>query len=212
MNVKQAMQLYAVTDRAWTGKQTLMQQVEAAIKGGATMVQLREKTLDRESFFNEAVEMRKLCSRYGIPFIVNDDIEIAIACGADGVHVGQEDLEAGKARKLLGKSRIIGVSAKTPEQARAAQAAGADYLGCGAMFATSTKINTSCIGPEALKAVCAAVDIPVCAIGGITKENMPLLAGSGADGAALVSAIFGAADIEAECRRLLALSKEVFEL
>ncbi|MBR4150996.1 MAG: thiamine phosphate synthase [Firmicutes bacterium] len=206
------MQLYAVTDRAWTGKQTLMQQVEAAIKGGATMVQLREKTLDRESFFNEAVEMRKLCSRYGIPFIVNDDIEIAIACGADGVHVGQEDLEAGKARKLLGKSRIIGVSAKTPEQARAAQAAGADYLGCGAMFATSTKINTSCIGPEALKAVCAAVDIPVCAIGGITKENMPLLAGSGADGAALVSAIFGAADIEAECRRLLALSKEVFEL
>ena len=212
MNVKQAMQLYAVTDRAWTGKQTLMQQVEAAIKGGATMVQLREKTLDRESFFNEAVEMRKLCSRYGVPFIVNDDIEIAIACAADGVHVGQEDLEAGKARKLLGKSRIIGVSAKTPEQARAAQAAGADYLGCGAMFATSTKINTSCIGPEALKAVCAAVDIPVCAIGGITKENMPLLAGSGADGAALVSAIFGAEDIEAECRRLLALSKEVFEL
>jgi thiamine-phosphate pyrophosphorylase len=210
MDIRSAMQLYAVTDRAWTGEHTLMQQVEAALKGGVTMVQLREKTLDRESFFEEALEMRRLCGRYGVPFIVNDDVEIAIACGADGVHVGQSDLEAGKARKLLGKSRIIGVTAKTPEQARAAEAAGADYLGCGAMFVTSTKPDALNITYAQLAEVCASVSIPVVAIGGITGENMPTLKGCGAAGAALVSAIFSARDIEAECRMLKGLTAEVF--
>ena len=188
----------------------MMQQVEAALKGGVTMVQLREKTLDRESFFEEALEMRRLCGRYGVPFIVNDDVEIAIACSADGVHVGQSDLEAGKARKLLGKSRIIGVTAKTPEQARAAEAAGADYLGCGAMFATSTKPDALNITYEQLAEVCASVNIPVVARGGITAENMSTLKGCGAAGAALVSAIFSARDIEAECRMLKDLTEEVF--
>lgn len=201
------MLLYAVTDRAWTGRQSLLEQVECALKGGATCVQLREKTLDEAAFLAEAVEMKKLCAQYGVPFIVNDNVELAIRCGADGVHVGQSDMEAGHVRELVGEQMIVGVSARTVEEALAAQAAGADYLGVGAMFSTATKLDAHVLSYQTLKDICAAVRIPVTAIGGINRENLMSLAGSGVDGVALVSAIFAAEDIEAACRRLKSLSK-----
>lgn len=209
--VKDAMLLYAVTDRSWVGTQTLMEQVECALKGGATCIQLREKHLDAEDFLQEALEMKKLCKKYSVPFLINDNVEIAIGSGADGVHVGQSDMEAGNVRELLGPDKIIGVSAQTVEQAKKAEAAGADYLGVGAVFSTSTKLDAREVSHEVLKEICAAVKIPVVAIGGISKKNIPELSGSGADGVALVSAIFGAEDIETECRELKALSREMTE-
>ena len=206
---KENMRLYAVTDRAWTGRQSLMEQVECALKGGVTCVQLREKELDEAAFLEEAIQMKQLCARYGVPFIVNDNVEIAVKCGADGVHVGQSDMEAGHVRQMVGDKMMIGVSARTVEEALAAQAAGADYLGVGAMFSTSTKLDAHVLSHQTLRDICAAVDIPVTAIGGINEENMMLLSGSGVDGVALVSAIFAAEDIEAACRRLKTLSEEM---
>ena len=207
---KKAMLLYAVTDRAWVGKQTLYEQVESALKGGATCVQLREKELGEEEFLNEAKEIAALCRRYGVPFFVNDNVDIAIACGADGVHVGQEDMEASKVRERVGDKMMIGVSAHTVEEALTAVRNGADCLGVGAMFSTSTKADADVLPVETLAAICEAVSIPVVAIGGINKRNMKELAGTGADGVALVSAIFGAEDIEAECKELRKLSEETF--
>lgn len=200
------MLLYAVTDRSWVGKQTLYEQVESALKGGATCVQLREKELDEAAFLEEAVEMKKLCAKYGVPFIINDNVQIALKCGADGVHVGQSDMAAGNVRKAVGDKMIVGVSAQTVEQALAAQAAGADYLGVGAVFPTSTKSDAREVSRQTLKDICAAVDIPVTAIGGINKGNMAELSGTGVDGVALVSAIFAAEDIEEECKILKKLS------
>lgn len=202
------MLLYAVTDRSWVGKQTLYEQVESALKGGATCVQLREKELDEAAFLEEAVEMKKLCAKYGVPFIINDNVQIALKCGADGVHVGQSDMAAGNVRKAVGDKMIVGVSAQTVEQALAAQAAGADYLGVGAVFPTSTKSDAREVSRQTLKEICAAVDIPVTAIGGINKGNMAELSGTGIDGVALVSAIFAAEDIEEECKILKKLSEE----
>lgn len=204
---RENMLLYAVTDRAWTGRQSLLEQVECALKGGVTCVQLREKELDEATFLAEALAMKKLCAQYGVPFIVNDNVEIAIRCGADGVHVGQSDMEAGHVRALVGEKMIIGVSARTVEEALAAQAAGADYLGVGAMFSTATKRDAHVLSQQTLKDICAAVRIPVTAIGGINRENLMRLAGSGVDGVALVSAIFAAEDIEGACRQLKALAK-----
>ncbi|MGM9661112.1 MAG: thiamine phosphate synthase [Faecousia sp.] len=206
---KQAMTLYAVTDRAWVGKQSLYEQVESALKGGATCVQLREKELDDAGFLEEAKTIRALCKRYHVPFIVNDNVDIAIACNADGVHVGQEDMKAWDVRNKVGDAMIIGVSAHSVEEAQEAVRNGADYLGVGAMFSTSTKADVSVLPVDTLKAICAAVEIPVVAIGGIHKENIMTLAGTGVDGVALVSAIFGAKDIEAECRELRALSEKM---
>lgn len=200
------MLLYAVTDRSWVGKQTLYEQVESALKGGATCVQLREKELDEAAFLEEAVEMKKLCAKYGVPFIINDNVQIAMRCGADGVHVGQSDMAAGNVRKAVGDKMIVGVSAQTVEQALAAEKAGADYLGVGAVFPTSTKSDASEVSRQTLKDICAAVDIPVTAIGGINKGNMAELSGTGVDGVALVSAIFAAEDIEEECKILKKLS------
>lgn len=206
---KETMRLYAVTDRAWTGRQTLLEQVEDALKGGATCVQLREKELDEEHFLQEAIAMKNLCHQYGVPFIVNDNVEIAIECGADGVHVGQNDMEAGAVREKTGPNMIIGVSAQTIEAALAAQAAGADYLGVGAVFPTSTKLDAAEVPHNRLKEICEAVDIPVTAIGGISEKNIMELAGSGVDGVALVSAIFSAENIEEECRKLRELSERM---
>ena len=206
---KEYMQLYAVTDRTWVGEQTLLEQVEAALKGGVTCVQLREKELDEEAFLEEAMEMKVLCEKYHVPFIINDNVEIAIKCKADGIHVGQKDMEAGNVRKLVGDDMMIGVSARTVEQALKAQEAGADYLGVGAMFTTTTKLDANQVSFETLNAIFEAVTIPVVAIGGISKANMLELAGSGADGVALVSAIFAAEDIEEECRELGTLSRKM---
>lgn len=202
-----AVRLYAVTDRAWTGRQSLYEQVESALRGGATCVQLREKALDYSAFLAEARALCALCRRYGVPFLVNDNVDIALACGADGVHVGQDDLNAARVRERLGPDKIIGVSAHSVAEAVEAVKNGADYLGVGAMFSTSTKTDASVLPLETLRDICAAVEVPVVAIGGIGRKNLPLLAGTGADGVALVSAIFSAADIEAECRALLALSE-----
>ena len=206
---KQHMLLYAVTDRAWTGKQTLYDQVEAALKGGVTCVQLREKELDETAFLQEAKELCALCRRYGVPFLVNDNVEIAIACGADGIHVGQEDLAAGEVRRRVGENMILGVSVHTVEEACQAVRDGADYLGLGAVFPTSTKTDVEQMPNETLRAICDAVDVPIVAIGGINRGNILRLAGSGVDGVALVSAIFSAEDIEGACRELRALSEEM---
>lgn len=206
---KETMLLYAVTDRSWVGKQTLYEQVESALKGGATCIQLREKELDEAAFLEEAVALKKLCGQYGVPLIINDNINIAIKCGADGIHVGQSDMEAANVRKAVGEKMIIGVSAQTVEQALAAQSAGADYLGVGAVFPTSTKLDASEVSHQTLKEICAAVDIPVTAIGGINKNNIAELSGTGVDGVALVSAIFAAENIEEECKLLKKLSYEM---
>ena len=202
--------LYAVTDRAWlTGDQTLAWQVEQALEGGATMIQIREKHLSRCAFQAEAQELKTLCRRYQVPLIVNDDVDLALEIGADGVHVGQEDLEAGQARAKLGPNRILGVSAHSVEQALRAQAAGADYLGVGAVFPTGTKTDAGLLSHQALRDICAAVDIPAVAIGGITKENMMQLAGSGICGVAVVSAIFAQPDIRSATRHLLTLCRDM---
>lgn len=206
---KRHMLLYAVTDRAWTGKQTLYEQVEAALKGGVTCVQLREKNLNEAAFLQEAKDICALCRRYNAPFIINDNVEIAIACGADGIHVGQEDMAAGEARRRVGDGMILGVSVHTVEEARQAVRDGADYLGLGAVFPTSTKTDVEQMSSETLQTICHAVDVPVVAIGGINRDNLLKLAGSGVDGVAMVSAIFSAEDIESTCRELRALSERM---
>ena len=206
---KEMMLLYAVTDRAWTGKQTLMEQVEDALKGGATCVQLREKELDEETFLQEAVEMKALCEKYQVPFFINDNVEIAVKCKADGIHVGQEDMAAAKVRQQVGHEMMIGVSVHSVEEALEAVKNGADCLGVGAMFSTATKTDADVLPKQVLRDICAAVDIPVVAIGGISKENMAELKGTGVDGVALVSAIFAAEDIAGECRLLRRMSEEM---
>ena len=206
---RQTMRLYAVTDRAWVGRQTLPEQVEAALKGGATCVQLREKELDGTALLEEAKVLAALCRRYGVPLIINDNVEVALASGADGVHVGQDDLTVEQVRRLAGDRLIVGVSAHSVEQALAAQAGGADYLGVGAVFATATKSDAHVLPRETLAEICRAVDIPVVAIGGIGEDNLLQLAGTGVDGAALVSAIFSAPDVEGQCRKLRALSERM---
>lgn len=196
------MLVYAVTDRSWLKGESLRDQVEKALKGGATFVQLREKNLDRGLFLEEALAIKELCASYHVPFVINDDVEIALASGAGGVHVGQKDMDVKEARRRLGPGKIIGVSCKTVEQAKAAEAGGADYLGVGAMYPTDTKSDTSQVTVETLRDICRAVDIPVVAIGGIRADRIEPLKETGADGVAVVSAIFGQPDIEAAARGL----------
>lgn len=198
------LRLYAVTDRSWLGEQTLYEQVELALRGGATCVQLREKELDRDGFYREAKELKTLCARYGVPLIINDNVALAMEVDADGVHVGQEDMDAQDVRSLIGPDKILGVTAKTIEQAQNAQRNGADYLGSGAVFGSTTKWNAKPMSRELLQSICESVTIPVVAIGGIHRGNIATLAGTGIRGAAVVSGIFAAADIEAECRYLRA--------
>lgn len=203
------MLLYAVTDRAWVGQQSLYEQVESALKGGVTCVQLREKELAEDAFLAEAIELAALCKRYGVPLFINDNVEIAIACKADGIHVGQEDMQAAQVRQRVGDSMMIGVSVHSVEEALEAVRNGADCLGVGAMFSTATKTDADVLTMETLRKICHAVDVPVVAIGGIGKHNLMQLAGTGVDGVALVSAIFAADDIEHECDLLRKLSEEM---
>ena len=193
--------IYAVTDKAWTGKLSLKEQVEEALKGGATMVQLREKELDKG--------IRRITEDYNVPLMIDDNLELALACRADGLHVGQDDMEASEARRLLGPDRILGVTAKTVDQARKAQAAGADYLGSGAIFGTSTKADARPMTMETLNAICDCVDIPVVAIGGICLDNIGRLAGSHAAGAAIVSGIFGVPNIRETTEKLVKAMEEI---
>ena len=205
---KKDLLLYAVTDRSWLGEQTLCEQVEEALKGGATFVQLREKELDDDTFLAEAIEIQELCKRYKVPFVINDNVEIARKINADGVHVGQSDMEAGDVRALLGENKILGVSAQTVEQAILAEQRGADYLGVGAVFHTGSKADADDVSYETLKAICEAVSIPVVAIGGIGKHNVLELSGSGICGVAVISAIFAAEDITSATAELKALTEK----
>ena len=208
---KDMMRLYAVTDRSWLRGQTLFEQVEQALLGGVTLVQLREKELDEASFLREAVDMTKLCHRYGVPLLINDNVDIARRSGADGVHVGQDDMNAASVRSILGSQMIVGVTAKTIEQAIRAQEAGANYLGSGAVFGSATKLNAKPMTKELLKSICNAVSIPVVAIGGINRHNILELAGTDISGVAVVSGIFAADDIEAECRHLRSIVKSIIK-
>ena len=199
---KEDMVLYAITDRHWLNGESLYQQVEKALQGGVTFLQLREKNLDKELFMKEAREIKELCRKYKVPFIINDNVEIAKAIDADGVHVGQSDMEALDVRKTLGEDKIIGVTAKTVEQALKAQAHGADYLGVGAVFGTTSKADATKLDHKILKEICEKVEIPVVAIGGITEENVTELAGNGICGVAVISAIFAQPDIEQATKEL----------
>lgn len=208
---KKELMLYAVTDRHWLGDETLYDQVKKALDGGATFVQLREKKLDREDFLAEALEIQKLCRKYGVPFVINDEVSIAKVIDADGVHVGQSDMEAMDVRKVLGPDKILGVSAQTVEQAITAEKHGADYLGVGAVFATGSKDDADDVSHETLKAICEAVSIPVIAIGGITKDNVSELVGSGICGVAVISAIFGQNDIKKATEELKVSVEKMLE-
>ena len=205
---KKDLLLYAVTDRSWLGEQSLYEQVEEALKGGATFVQLREKELDDAAFLAEAIEIQKLCRNYHVPFVINDNVEIALKMNADGVHVGQSDMEAGDVRALIGEDKILGVSAQTVEQAVLAEQRGADYLGVGAVFHTGSKADADDVSHETLKAICEAVSIPVVAIGGIGKHNVLQLKGSGICGIAVISAIFASEDIRSAASELKALTEQ----
>ena len=206
---KKSLLLYAVTDRTWLNDETLYEQVEKAINGGVSFVQLREKRLDEESFLNEASEIQKLCRKYDIPFVINDNVEIAKKINADGVHVGQSDMEAVNVRAIIGDDKILGVSVQTVEQAVLAQKQGADYLGVGAVFPTGSKADAEDVSYETLKAICEAVNIPVVAIGGISVGNVLKLKGSGISGIAVISAIFAAEDIVSATNNLKQLTAKV---
>lgn len=188
--------LYAVTDRAWVGKQTLLEQIEDALKGGATIIQLREKNLDEDSFVREAIQVRELCHRYNVPLIINDNVDVALKSGADGVHVGIEDAPVEEIRKRVSDDFIIGATCKTVKQAKIAEEAGADYMGVGAVFPSPTKTNAIRITNELLRNIVSSVSIPAVAIGGIGYDNVCEIKGSSVSGVAVVSAIFGAENIE----------------
>ena len=207
---KKDLLLYAVTDRRWLNGRTLCDAVRESLEGGVTFVQLREKNLDKKEFLDEAVKLRDLCREYHVPFVIDDDVDICIESGADGVHVGQSDMEAGEVRAKLGPDKIIGVTARTVEQALLAEKRGADYLGVGAAFPTGSKDDAKPLSHETLKAICEAVSIPVIAIGGITAQNVSKLSGSGICGIAAISSIYAADNITLAAEELKeAVSKAV---
>ena len=206
---KEDLLLYAVTDRHWLNGETLYSQVEKTLEGGTTFVQLREKELDEAHFLEEAKKIKELCDRYHVPFVINDNVDIALEIDADGVHVGQSDMEAGDVRAKLGPDKIIGVSTQTVEQAILAEKHGADYLGVGAVFPTTSKDDAAEVSYDTLKAICEAVSIPVVAIGGITQENVVKLTGSGIDGVAVISAIYAQKDIKKAAADLKAAVKAI---
>lgn len=206
---RETLQLYAVTDRAWEGRFTLLEQVKQALKGGVTIVQFREKNPDKEIFLWEALKIKELCKQYQVPFIINDHVELALEVGASGVHVGLEDTPVCQIRKKVPKDFMIGATAKSVEQAVEAERQGADYLGVGAIFPSPTKKDAKATSVEELGRICDAVKIPVVAIGGLTKDNLSVLEGTPISGVALISAIFGAKDIEKE---VMLLKKKVGEM
>lgn len=209
---KNMLLLYAVTDRSWVGRQTLYEQIEDALIGGVTIVQLREKNLDDDEFVREAVQIKELCHQYNVPIIINDRVDVALKSGADGVHVGIEDAPVAEIRKMTGENFIIGATAKTVEQARNAEISGADYIGVGAVFPSPTKKNAIRITTEELKEICSSVSIPAVAIGGIGIENADKLRGGGMSGIAVVSALFAAEDIKKTAAELKEKAYAVAEL
>ncbi len=209
-DIKKGMLLYAVTDQSWLKEgQSLLSVCEDVLKNGATFLQIREKDLDTNSFEAEAAKLKNLCARYKVPYVVNDSVEIALAIDADGVHVGQSDIKGRDIRSMIGPDKILGISAGTVEEAITAENAGADYIGVGAVFGTSTKKNARNLTVEKLKEISSAVSIPVVAIGGINSKNLMELSGSGIDGVAVVSAIFAAEEPGKATAELLVLAKEM---
>ena len=209
-DIRKGMLLYAVTDQSWLKEgQTLLSVCEDVLSNGATFLQIREKDLDADSFEAEAARLKALCAQYKVPYVVNDSVEIAMAIDADGVHVGQSDIKGRDIRSMIGEDKILGISAGTIEEAIAAEKAGADYIGVGAVFATGTKKNARNLSVEALKKIVSAVSIPVVAIGGINSKNLMELRGSGVDGVAVVSSIFAAEDPGEATARLLELAREM---
>lgn len=209
--IKKAMCLYAVSDSMWLNGRTLPEVIRESLEGGATFMQIREKNLPYDEFLELAKEVKKVTDEFRVPYVVNDEVEIAKAIDADGVHIGQSDKALVDARKILGSDKIIGVSAQTVEQAVEAQKNGADYLGVGSIFTTSTKLDADDVSLETLRAICDAVSIPVVAIGGIKEDNILDLKGTHVDGVAIVSGIFGAENIKEATSKLLAISKELVE-
>ncbi len=203
------MLLYAVTDRSWLHGQSLVYAVEEVLAGGATMLQLREKHLEHRDFLAQAQELLPLCRKYHVPLIINDDVQVALESGADGVHVGQSDMAVQAARSILGPDKIIGASAHNASEALAAVAAGADYLGCGAVFGSTTKADAGLLSLNTLREIRAAVRVPIVAIGGINRQNIARLAGSGVDGVALISALFAAPDKRAAAQQMLEQSLKI---
>jgi len=206
---KAAMLLYVVTDRSWLGGNSFLQQIEDTLTAGATFLQLREKEMPEADFLAEAEAVKKISMRYKVPFVINDNVKIALACGADGVHIGQEDRPAVEVRQLLGKDKILGVSVQTAAQAVQAEQDGADYLGVGAVFPTGTKKDAADVSLDTLRNICHSVCIPVVAIGGIHENNILQLKGSGIHGVAVISAIFAQPDIQTATRELARLAKEM---
>lgn len=196
------LRLYAITDRHWLNGASLAEHVDAALRSGVTMVQIREKDVSQAEYLSRALEIKAVTDRYGVPFIVNDDVDVAAACGADGIHVGQSDMNARDVRKMIGNEKILGVSARTVDEAVAAEGMGADYLGVGAVFPTSTKTDAADVDMETLRMICDSVSIPVVAIGGINRENISGLYGSGISGVSVISAIFAQPDISAAAAEL----------
>ena len=208
--IRKGMLLYAVTDQSWLKEgQTLISVCEDVLANGATFLQIREKDLDAACFEAEAANLKALCARYSVPYVVNDSVEIALAIDADGVHVGQSDIRGRDIRKLIGPDKILGISAGTVEEAQAAETAGADYIGVGAVFGTSTKKNARNLTVQKLREITDAVSIPVVAIGGINGQNLMGLKDSGVDGVAVVSAIFAADNPGRATRELLTLAREM---
>lgn len=208
---KKDLLVYAVTDRHWLGSRTLRQVVRESLEGGVTFLQLREKDMDPRQFYEEALDIQALCRSHGIPFVINDNVELAMQVNADGVHVGQSDMEAGDVRRLLGPDKILGVSVQTAAQARLAEQRGADYLGVGAVFPTGSKADADAVSLQTLRAITEAVSIPVVAIGGITRDNVSELSGTGIDGVAVISAIYAQTDIRSAAEELKAAIKRALE-
>lgn len=226
---KKYLALYGVTDRWWVKqklekagvpvtddalREGLLADTRAALEGGMTYVQMREKgdPMTEDELLTEAVALKALCEEYGVPFVIDDDVELAKKCGADGVHVGQSDMACVEARKALGERKVVGVSAQTVEQAVQAEKDGADYLGVGAVFPTGSKDDADDVSHDTVKAICEAVSIPVIAIGGISKDNVGQLAGLGLDGIAVISAIYAADDLKAATEDLKARTLKALNL
>lgn len=206
---KKSLLLYAVTDRKWSDNDTFYTHIEESLEGGVTFLQLREKNLDTDSFFKEAIKIKELCKKYNVPFIINDNVEIALKSNADGIHVGQDDMNAKEVRKLIGNDKILGISVQTVEQALLAQEQGANYLGVGSIFTTTSKDDAKNVSINTLKEICNAVNIPVVAIGGIDKNNIKQLSKTGINGIAVISAIYANKNIKEATATLKKLVKEI---
>lgn len=206
---KESMLVYAITDRHWTGEQTLEQQVEEVLKNGATFLQIREKNMLHDELVKEAVRIKEIAKKYNVPIVIDDDIYAVIEADADGVHIGQKDMDYIEARKLLGDDKIIGMTAPSVELAKKAEELGADYIGAGAVFSTNTKKDTKPLELNTLKEICNSVSIPVVAIGGIDHSNVRELSGTDIDGVAVISALFGANDPGEATRELVSIMKDI---